>query len=117
VPHVRICAGGAGHRPPFRDSLGEHIKMAPVFHGKARHLLKIVPVAREHERLLPQGNRGNFQIHRPDSRALLPQPFKRRCRVLVKGQNLPRRKECDQTEQPLVIGDLPLDGRDTVDQC
>ena len=90
--------------------------MAPVFHSKARHLLKILHVAGEHECLLPQSNRGNVQIHRPDPHALLPQPFNRRGRVLVKGQNLPRRKERDQTAQPFVIGHLPLDVRDPVDQ-
>ena len=60
--------------------------MAPVFHGQARHLLKILHIARQHERLLPQGNGGNFQIHRPDPQALLPQPYKRCGRLLVKGQ-------------------------------
>ena len=58
-------------------------------------LLKIAEVARQHQGIVLQGNRRDFEIHRPDPHALLPELGKEGCCPLVKRQHLPCRKEAD----------------------
>src|SRR5215468_1797555 len=89
--------------PPSRAAL------PPIFDVQPRHLVKIAQIARQHQGLVLQGNRRNFQIHRPDPYTLLPQLGKGGGRALIKREHLPRRKEAHQAQQALIVRHLPCD--------
>jgi hypothetical protein len=96
--------------PPSRAAL------PPIFDVQPRHLVKIAQIARQHQGLVLQGNRRNFQIHRPDPYTLLPQLGKGGGRPLIKREHLLRRKEAHQAQQALIVRHLPCDLGDAVEQ-
>lgn len=80
--------------------------LQPVLDSQSRHLLKISQIRGQHDRLVRQGNRRDFQIVRSDPNFFFSQPQEFFRGGLIEGHNSPFGKEPNQGDQPRVGGNL-----------